>query len=100
MFGQVFGWKLLTTFRVIFVMGGPACGKGTVCAEVMKRSNSVHVSSGDLLRTEVQRKTPLGLQVRRRSQSIQCSQSTVKDCTAVATDDLVCRLGYRVNSTL
>lgn len=44
-------------------MGGPACGKGTICAEVVKRSNSVHVSCGDLLRVEVQRGTPLGLQV-------------------------------------
>ena len=61
---QILGWKLLTTFRVIFVMGGPASGKGTICAEVVKRSNSVHVSSGDLLRAEVQQQTPLGLQVR------------------------------------
>eukprot|EP00904_Undaria_pinnatifida_P000824 jgi/Undpi1/10742/HiC_scaffold_29.g13190.m1 len=59
----ILGWKLLTTFRVIFVMGGPASGKGTICAEVVKRSNSVHVSCGDLLRAEVQQKTPLGLQV-------------------------------------
>ncbi|CAN0104048.1 unnamed protein product, partial [Sphacelaria rigidula] len=62
---QILGWKLLTTFRVIFVMGGPASGKGTVCAEVVKRSNAVHVSSGDLLRREVLRKTPLGMQARR-----------------------------------
>lgn len=60
---QILGWKLLTTFRVIFVMGGPASGKGTICAEVVKRSNAVHVSCGDLLREEVQRRTPLGLQV-------------------------------------
>ncbi len=60
---QILGWKLLTTFRVIFVMGGPASGKGTICAEVVKRANAVHVSCGDLLREEVQRKTPLGLQV-------------------------------------
>ena len=59
---QIIGWKLLTTYRVIFVMGGPASGKGTICAEVVKRSNSVHVSSGDLLREEVQRRTPLGAQ--------------------------------------
>ncbi|CAM9432011.1 unnamed protein product [Ectocarpus sp. 6 AP-2014] len=58
----ILGWKLLTTFRVIFVMGGPASGKGTICAEVVKRANAVHVSSGDLLRDEVQRQTPLGLQ--------------------------------------
>ncbi|CAM9102966.1 unnamed protein product [Laminaria digitata] len=62
----ILGWKLLTTFRVIFVMGGPASGKGTICAEVVKRSNSVHVSSGDLLRAEVQQQTPLGLQVAER----------------------------------
>ncbi|CAM9651387.1 unnamed protein product [Ascophyllum nodosum] len=59
----ILGWRLLTTFRVIFVMGGPASGKGTICAEVVKRSNSVHVSCGDLLRQEVQWGTPLGQQV-------------------------------------
>ncbi|CAM9812654.1 unnamed protein product [Chrysoparadoxa australica] len=57
-------YKLLTTYRVVFVVGGPASGKGTVCAELMRRSNKViHVSSGDLLRKEVQQGTPLGLKV-------------------------------------
>lgn len=56
------------------MMGGPASGKGTICAEVVKRSNSVHVSSGDLLREEVQRRTPLGAQA---SFLGDCSQSGV-----------------------
>jgi adenylate kinase len=57
------GWKLLTAYRVIMVVGGPASGKGTVCEKVASKTNSVHVSSGDLLRHEVQMQTPLGLQV-------------------------------------
>lgn len=57
------GWRLLTTYRVIFVTGGPASGKGTVCKAVESLTNCVHVSSGDLLRNEVEQRTPLGMAV-------------------------------------
>jgi len=39
---------------VIFVLGGPGCGKGTQCAQIVDRYGFTHLSSGDLLRDEVQ----------------------------------------------
>jgi adenylate kinase len=51
---------LRSSFRVIYVCGGPGSGKGTVCEAIAAQTNSVHVSSGDLLRQEVEQKTSLG----------------------------------------
>lgn len=34
-------------------MGGPGCGKGTQCAKIVEKYGFVHLSSGDLLRDEV-----------------------------------------------
>jgi adenylate kinase family enzyme/Ca2+-binding EF-hand superfamily protein len=58
----VFCWKLLSLFRVVFVTGGPASGKGTICDEIVKKANIKirHVSSGDLLRKEVESGSILG----------------------------------------
>jgi len=39
---------------VIFVLGGPGCGKGTQCERIVSRYGFTHLSSGDLLREEVQ----------------------------------------------
>lgn len=38
---------------VIFVLGGPGCGKGTQCEKIVKQYGYTHLSSGDLLRDEV-----------------------------------------------
>lgn len=38
---------------VIFVLGGPGCGKGTQCDKIVKQYGYTHLSSGDLLRDEV-----------------------------------------------
>ena len=35
-----------------FVLGGPGCGKGTVCAKLVAEHGFVHLSAGDLLRAE------------------------------------------------
>jgi len=45
---------------VIFVIGGPGCGKGTQCAQIVTRYGFTHLSSGDLLRDEVQSGSPRG----------------------------------------
>lgn len=37
---------------VIFVLGGPGAGKGTICKKVFKKYGYVHLSAGDLLREE------------------------------------------------
>lgn len=39
--------------KVIFVVGGPGCGKGTQCAKIVEKYGFCHLSSGDLLREEV-----------------------------------------------
>ncbi|KAJ3208626.1 hypothetical protein HDU67_006622 [Dinochytrium kinnereticum] len=41
-------WK-----NIIFVLGGPGCGKGTQCVRLAKEFNLTHLSAGDLLRAEV-----------------------------------------------
>lgn len=38
--------------KVIFVLGAPGSGKGTQCARIVSQYNYVHLSAGDLLRTE------------------------------------------------
>ena len=53
---QVVGTKLLSTYRVIFVTGGPGSGKGTVCSKLLEHVDCAHISSGDLLRQEIQAK--------------------------------------------
>ena len=40
---------LVTCF---FVLGGPGCGKGTQCANLVRDFGLVHLSAGDLLRAE------------------------------------------------
>ncbi|MCJ1414362.1 hypothetical protein MMC32_000688 [Xylographa parallela] len=54
--------KLKRAARVILV-GAPGVGKGTQAERLMKRFPQISaVSSGDLLRTSVRNKTPLGLE--------------------------------------
>ena len=42
--------------NVVFVLGRPGAGKGTLCARIMENFGYVHLSAGDLLRAE--RKIP------------------------------------------
>lgn len=42
--------------KVIFVLGGPGSGKGTQCARLVDEYGFVHLSAGDLLRAEQNRK--------------------------------------------
>jgi len=39
---------------VVFIIGGPGCGKGTQCERIVAKYGYTHLSSGDLLRDEVQ----------------------------------------------
>ena len=41
---------------VIFVLGGPGAGKGTQCANLVRDYGFCHLSAGDLLREEQERK--------------------------------------------
>merc|ERR1712038_2172212 len=48
---------------VVWVLGGPGCGKGTQCTEIKVKYDYVHLSSGELLRNEVLSGSPRGLQL-------------------------------------
>jgi len=77
---QELAWILRTGYRVVFVMGPPACGKGTYCEEIQKRLNINHVSTGQLLREEVAANTTLGKrveQIMKRGDLVDSSSATV-----------------------
>merc|ERR1711879_157913 len=38
---------------IVWVLGGPGCGKGTQCDKIVAKYGLTHLSSGDLLREEV-----------------------------------------------
>ena len=43
---------------VIFVLGGPGSGKGTQCTKLKDNHKFIHISTGDLLREEQEKKGP------------------------------------------
>ena len=45
---------------VLFVLGGPGAGKGTVCTKLVNEYGYVHLSAGDLLREERDSGSPDG----------------------------------------
>ncbi|CAB9498791.1 Adenylate kinase [Seminavis robusta] len=49
--------------RIVLIVGGPGSGKGVLSQRLEKEAGLVHLSSGDLLRCEVKRRTVLGKQV-------------------------------------
>jgi len=48
---------------IVFIMGGPGCGKGTQCSRLREEFNLAHLSSGDLLRAEVAKGSPRGEEI-------------------------------------
>ena len=56
--------KLLSPYRIVFMVGGPGSGKGTYSKLLVDRFDFIkHVSSGDLLRAEVESGSELGIQI-------------------------------------
>jgi len=49
---------------VIFVLGGPASGKGTLCTDLGKTGLN-HISVGDMMRDEVKKNTPESSEMKR-----------------------------------
>jgi adenylate kinase len=47
----------------VVLIGPPGCGKGTQAQRIAEHWSLTHISTGDLLREEVKRETPLGLSV-------------------------------------
>jgi adenylate kinase family enzyme len=52
------------TAEIVFVIGGPGAGKGTQCQMISKQFNYVHLSIGDLLRSEMKSGSSDGLKIR------------------------------------
>jgi adenylate kinase len=49
----------------IILFGPPGSGKGTQSANLIAKFGLIHLSTGDLLRSEIEGKTPLGLEARK-----------------------------------
>lgn len=47
------------------IIGAPASGKGTISSRIVKNFNLKHISSGDLLRKNIDEKTPLGVEAKK-----------------------------------
>ena len=48
---------------IVWVLGGPGCGKGTQCDKIVAKYGYTHLSSGDLLRDEVNSGSTRGKQL-------------------------------------
>jgi adenylate kinase len=49
----------------LIIFGPPGSGKGTQSAKIVEKYKVTHISTGDLLRDEMEKKSPLGEEVRR-----------------------------------
>ncbi len=66
--------------HLIFI-GAPGSGKGTQASRLVSEKGFKHISTGDLLRTEIAKQSPLGLEVKK-----------VMDEGQLVSDELVIRL--------
>ncbi|MGE3609690.1 MAG: adenylate kinase [Bacteriovoracaceae bacterium] len=66
--------------HLIFI-GAPGSGKGTQATKLVAERGFKHISTGDLLRAEIAKQSPLGLEVKQ-----------VMDSGALVSDELVIRL--------
>ncbi|XP_023331367.1 adenylate kinase isoenzyme 1 [Eurytemora carolleeae] len=48
---------------IIWILGGPGCGKGTQCEQIVSKYNYSHLSTGELLRSEVMSGSSRGIQL-------------------------------------
>ncbi|MBO4252214.1 MAG: adenylate kinase [Clostridia bacterium] len=48
----------------IILLGAPGCGKGTQAARIVQETKLPHISTGDIFRDNIARKTELGLKVK------------------------------------
>lgn len=46
-------------------MGGPGAGKGTMSKRIVETFNVLHISTGDIFRSEVGKQTPLGVEAKK-----------------------------------
>lgn len=62
----------------VIILGAPGSGKGTQSAEIIKQFNLKHLSTGDMLRAEIEVGTELGL-----------AAKTVMDKGELVSDDII-----------
>ena len=48
----------------LILFGPPGCGKGTQAAKLIEKYNLLHISTGDLFRSEIGNSTALGLEAK------------------------------------
>ncbi|MDQ0360044.1 adenylate kinase [Breznakia pachnodae] len=49
----------------ILIMGGPGAGKGTMSKKIVEKFGVLHISTGDIFRSEVGKQTPLGVEAKK-----------------------------------
>ena len=47
--------------KITFVTGAPGCGKGTQCEKLVEEFGYTHISTGDLIRSEINKVSVLGV---------------------------------------
>lgn len=57
--------KLLGNPKITFVLGGPASGKGTQCEKLVEEFGYTHISTGDLMRAEMNKGSKEGERIRK-----------------------------------
>lgn len=57
--------SIVTYMFNLVLFGPPGSGKGTQSANILKAYQLQHISTGDLLRDEVSRQTPLGIEAKK-----------------------------------
>lgn len=60
---EYFIFRMASKLRLI-ILGAPGSGKGTISSRIVKDLKINHLSSGDILRRNIQEQTDLGLKVR------------------------------------
>lgn len=50
--------------RYVILLGPPGCGKGTQAKKIQKHYHLAHISTGDCLRKEIAKGTPLGIRLK------------------------------------
>ena len=73
--------KQARTVGAVILLGAPGAGKGTQAKEIVAAYGIPQISTGDLLRDNVARKTPLGVQAK-----------AVMDRGELVSDELVCNM--------
>lgn len=55
--------RILGNPKITFVLGGPASGKGTQCEKLVEEFGYTHISTGDLMRSEMKKGSKEGEQI-------------------------------------